>query len=235
MNLTSLSGLVPLALALAAGTAAAQIAPPSGVVNITSSATADVTKDLLSVTFSTTRDGADANVVQSSLKQALDAALVEARRAARPTQLEVHTGNFSLYPRYANKGMPAGWQGSAEMIVEGRDMAAISQLAGRISTLTIARVAYGLSRELREQSEGDVAAQAIARYRAKAADYAKQFGYAGYTIREISVIASDAPPNRPVPMMRAAVASAPADEALPAEAGKASVAVTVSGSVQMNR
>ena len=47
--------------------------------------------------------------------------------------------------------------------------------------MTIARVSYGVSRELREKVEGEVTAQAIARYRAKAADYAKQFGYTGYT------------------------------------------------------
>ena len=57
-------------------------------------------------------------------------------------------------------------------------MPAIGQLTGRISTMTIGRVGYGLSRELREKVEGEVTAQAIARYRAKAADYAKQFGYA---------------------------------------------------------
>ena len=32
-----------------------------------------------------------------------------------------------------------------------------------------------------------VSAQAIARYRALAAEYARQFGYAGYAIREVSV------------------------------------------------
>jgi predicted secreted protein len=125
--------------------------------------------------------------VQSQLKQALDAALAEARKAARPGQLEVQTGNFSLYPRYAAKGGINGWQGSAELVVEGKDMPAIGQLTGRIGTMTIARVGYGLSRELREKVEGEVTAQAIARFRARAADYAKQFGYAGYLMREVSV------------------------------------------------
>jgi predicted secreted protein len=114
-------------------------------------------------------------------------------------------------------------------------MPAIGQLTGRISTLTISRVVYGLSREAREKSEGDVAAQAIARYRAKAADYAKQFGYAGYTVREVAVNANEAPPNRPIPMMRAQMAAAPADDALAVEAGKAVVTVSVNGTVQMNK
>src|SRR5687767_13935240 len=169
--------------ALAASAAFADtLPPPSGVVNLQSTATAEVPKDLMSVTFSTTREGADANAVQAQLKQALDAALAEARRVAKPGQLDLQAGNFSLYPRYTNKGLISGWHGTAELVVEGRDMPAIGQLAGRIGTLTIGRVAYRLSRETREKSEADVTAQAIARYRAKAADYAKQFGYSGSTL-----------------------------------------------------
>jgi predicted secreted protein len=128
----------------------------------------------------------------------------------------------------------AGWQGSAELLVEGRDMPAIAQLVGRISSLTVQRVGYGLSRELRERSEAEVTGQAIARYRAKAADYAKHFGYTGYTIREVSVTASE-PPGGPIPMMRAKTMAMQEDAALPIEAGKAPVSVTVGGTVQMTK
>lgn len=214
---------------------AVDAAPPSGVVGLNASATAEVTKDLLTVAFSTTKEGADAGSVQTQLKQALDAALAEAKKAAKPGQLEVQTGNFSLYPRYAPKGGIAGWQGTAELIVEGRDMPAIAQLTGRISTLTIARVGYSLSRELREKTEGEVAAQAIARYRAKAAEYAKQFGFGGYTIREVNV-GAESPPIAYAPMMRAkAMSAAQEDSSLPVEAGKGSVTVTVNGTVQMTK
>jgi predicted secreted protein len=217
----------------AAASAHADTPPPQGVLSLTSSATVEVTKDLLSVTFSTTREGADANVVQAQLKQALDAALAEAKKAARPGQVDVQTGAFSLYPRYAPKGGISGWQGSAEIVVDGRDMAAIGQLTGRITTMTVARVAYRLSREATQKVEGEVVAEAIARYRAKAADYAKQFGYGGYSIREVNVSTSDPQPG-PVPMMRAQTAamSAPGD-ALSVEPGKAQVVANVSGTVQM--
>ena len=221
------------AVVVAEAAAAAEVAPPQGVVNLTSSASVEVVKDLLSITFNTTREGSDAAAVQSQLKQALDAALAEAKKVAKPGQVDVQTGNFSLSPRYTNKGVVNGWQGSAELIVEGRDMQAIGQLSGRITTLTINRVGYNLSRELREKSEGDVSAQAIARYRAKAADYAKQFGYAGYSIREINVMTSEPPIGRPVQMMAARSMAVSADEALPVEPGKGTVTVSVTGTVQM--
>ena len=226
---------VPFLLAVAAAPAPAQpiaeAAHPQGVVSLAASASLEVPRDLLSITFSTTREGPDAAVVQAQLKQALDAALVEARKAARPGQVDVQGGNFALYPRYAAKGGISGWQGSTELGVEGRDMQAISQLAGRISTLTVARVGYALSRELREKTEAEASAQAIARYRAKASDYAKQFGYAGYVIREVSVNANEPGPVRPLAMQRAMVAAA--DDALPVEAGKGAVTVNVAGTIQL--
>ena len=222
------------ALALAAAqTARAETPPPQGVLSLTASASVEVTKDLLAVTFSTTKEGADANAVQAQLKQALDAALAEAKKAARPGQLDVQTGAFSLFPRYASKGGITGWQGTAEIIVDGRDMAAIGQLSGRITTMTVARVAYRLSREASQKVEGEVVAEAIAKYRAKAGEYAKQFGYAGYSIREVNVTTTE-PAQAPTPMYRAqATATAQQGDALSVEPGKAQVNANVSGTVQM--
>ena len=217
----------------------AETAPPQGVLGLSTSAGVEVTKDLLAVTLSTTKQGAEANVVQAQLKEALDAALVEAKKAARPGQLDVQTGNFSIYPRYANatssaKPIISGWQGTVELVLEGRDMAAIGQLTGRITTLTIARVSYRLSREASQRVEGDIAAEAIATFRAKAAAYATNFGYAGVVVREVTVSTSDAQ-NSPAPMVRmqAATASSQGSDPLSVEPGKALVTATVNGTVQM--
>jgi len=86
-----------LATASVVSPANAQMLPtPDGVLGLTTTASVEVQKDVLAITFSTTKDGADANVVQSQLKQALDAALAEARRAAKPGEVDVQTGNFAL-------------------------------------------------------------------------------------------------------------------------------------------
>jgi predicted secreted protein len=234
-----LAAIVAAGLLAARASAWADASPvPQGVLNLSASASVEVAKDLLAVTFSASKEGSDANVVQAQLKQALDAALAEAKKAARPGQVEVQTGNFSLYPRYSSsvssgRASISGWQGSAEMTVEGRDMAAIGQLTGRITTMAISRVNYSLSREAGQKVEGEVTAEAISRYRAKAAEYAKQFGYGGFTIREVSV-GTNEPMSAPMPMMamRSAVAPSPSD-ALSVEPGKASVTATVNGTVQM--
>jgi predicted secreted protein len=232
----------PAALALAALMAVAAVQParaepmPPGAVNLlTLSATAsvEVTRDVLNIGFSTQREGPDAGVVQAQLMQALDAALAEARKIATPGQVEVSTGNFALYPRYAPKGGATQWQGTAELLVEGRDSQAITRLVGRIQTMSVARVGYSLSRQAREKVEAEVSAQAIARFRAKADAYAKEFGFGATSIRAVEVSASDVH-SPPMPMFRANMAQAAvAEQALPVEAGKASVSATVSGMVQM--
>lgn len=239
--MTSRRALAVLTAAAIALPATAQTLPvPAGVLNLTTTATVEVTKDVLNLVFSVTREGSDAQAVQSALKQALDAALAEARKIARPGQVEVQTGNFSLYPRYSQPGSKggqpviSGWQGSTELIVQGKDAAAIAQLTGRVQTMTIARVGYTLSRETREKAEADAVAQAIARWRAKAQQMSQQFGYAGYTVREVNVSTNE-PGGGPVPMMMSRAKTMDAAESLPTEAGKGEVTASVSGAAQMTK
>lgn len=234
------SPLAGMALALAGAIAQAQthlatLSPPQNVIGISATATLEVPKDQLTVVFSTTREGPEAAAVQSQLRQALEAALAEARRAARPGALEVQTGGFSVVPRWSPKGGTNGWTGTVELIVEGRDMPAISQLVGRIQILSVARTGHGLSREAREKVDAEVTAQAIARFRVKAEQVAREFGFGGWSLREVQVTGTDQgapPPTMRVQAMRASAAGA--DEALPVEAGKTTVSATVSGTVQLS-
>lgn len=231
----ALAAAMPLAAQTAVPPAAQAAVAPSGVVSLVASASVEVPRDLISVTLSTTREGLDAAAVQTQLKQALDAALAEVRPAARPGQVDVRTGTFSLYPRYGQMGAITGWQGTAQLSLEGRDIAAISQLAGRVSTLTVARVGYGLSREAREKAESEVTAQAVARFRARSDELARLFGYTGYTIGEVNVSANE-PPPMPMPMLRGQAMAASAEAApLPVEPGQGSVTVTVSGNIRLTR
>lgn len=227
------------------GPASAQtLPPPRDVVSLSASASIEVPNDWFTVVFSTSREAADAAAVQTQLKQALNTALLEAKRVAQPGQVEVRTGSFSIQPRYAppvqrSNGATAapgivGWQGSTELIVEGRDTDAIGKLTGRIQTLSIARVGFSLSREARLKVEGDVTAAAIERFRAKADAISHQFGFGNYALREVSVN-TDSGGGRPMPMMRMQASAAKFDEALPVEAGKESVTANVSGSVQLSR
>ncbi|PIF18504.1 MULTISPECIES: SIMPL domain-containing protein [unclassified Acidovorax] len=204
------------------------------VVQLSATGTVEVQQDLLVLNLATSKEAADAATVQTQLKQALDAALTEAKRNAQPGQLDVRTGPFGLYPRYGKDGKINGWQGRAELVLEGRDFARITATAGKIQTLAISQVAFGLSREARAKVESEAQTQAIEQFKARAAELAKGFGFANCSLREVAVNSNEMSPG-PRPRMMAAEAKAASfsDSAVPVEAGKAQVTVNVSGSVQM--
>ncbi|MEO8390794.1 MAG: SIMPL domain-containing protein [Polaromonas sp.] len=207
--------------------------PLQNVAQLSASGSVEVQQDLLSISLTTTRDGTDAAAVQAQLKQALDTALTQAKQAAVPTQMDVRTGNFSLYPRYGKDGKINGWQGSTELVLEGKDFPRITTTAGKIQTLTMGNVSFGLSREQRAKVEGEAQAQAIERFKAKAGEVARSFGFSSYSLREVSVNANDQGPVPRPRMMAMQAKSEMADASIPVEAGKSTVLVNVSGSVQM--
>lgn len=223
-----------LAAALAAPSFAQTLPPPENVVQLAAAATVEVPQDILSFQLSVTREGADPGQVQNQLKTALDQALAEARKAAQPGAMEVKTGGFNIGPRYGRDGKISGWQGTAELLLEGTDFSRIAQTAGRLPNMTVASAGFRLSREKRELAEREAQGQAVTKFRARAAELAQTFGFKAYTLREVAVHAQDpVVPYRPRMMAMEAKAASSADAAVPVEAGKTAVVVNVTGSVQL--
>nr|MBA3625894.1 SIMPL domain-containing protein [Methylibium sp.] len=106
--------------------------------------------------------------------------------------------------------------------------------AGRLAGMNVTSVGYSLSPELTDKHEASVTAEAIRQYRARATELARQFGYSGYTLGEVSVHSSQQDGNpRPV-MYRAQKADmAMAEAPVPTEPGKGVISATVSGSVRL--
>ncbi len=227
----SCGALALAGLAMAQQPAPGGWAPPQNVLQLSANGTVEVPQDLLSITLVATKEGSDAAAVQAQVKQVMDAALAEARKSAQPGQLDVRTGNFNVHPRYTRDGKTNGWQGTAELVLEGRDFARVSQVAGRLDSLTVGNMSYGLSREARGKAESQAQTLAIDAFKQKASTLAKDFGFGAYTLREVSVNSEHAGPMPRVMAMKAGGAAA--DAAVPVEPGKANVVVNVSGSVQL--
>ena len=207
-------------------------APLQNVAQLSASGSVEVQQDLLSIAMSTTRDGSDAAAVQNQLKLALDAELAEAGKSAQPGLMDVRTGNFSLNPRYGKDGKINGWQGRTELVLEGRDFPRITSTAGKIQTLSLGNVSFALSREQRAKAEGEAQTLAIERFKAKAGEIGKSFGFNSYSLREVAINSNEQDPIHPRMMTMQAKAEI-ADSPVPVAAGKSTVLVNVSGSVQM--
>ena len=228
----TLSGALVLLGPLGVPLASAQVMPPpENVVQLSATAQQEVVQDWLTAVLVTRHQAPDAATVQSQLKVTLDRALTHARGRVAPG-VEVSTGAFSVQPRYGREGQISGWQGQAELLVQGRDVPRVAQLAGDTPGMAVLQMAFSLSREASQRLEAEVRQEAIARFQATAQQVAQDFGFKGYSLREIAVSEGGVPaiPRARVLMAaEAAMASAP----VPTEPGKATVQVTVSGSVQL--
>ena len=204
---------------------------PRNVVQLSATAEQELPQDWLVLVLRTSREGSDAQALQAQLKRALEEALALARPAVEPGALALRTGAFSLTPRRNREGRMDGWQGTAELVLEGQDVARISALAARVSSMNVASVNFSLSPTQQAAAEARVQALAIERFKARAADIAQAFGFAAYALREVNV-SSSVPVPRPR-MMALAASRSEADASMPLEAGKGVVQVTVNGSVQL--
>jgi predicted secreted protein len=229
---TCFSFFAAVAMAFAPALSQAQNLPAATQrVNLASSASVQVAQDLLTLSLSVVREGSDAHTLQSQINAALESALQLARRVAKPGQMEVRSGQFNLSPRYGRDGKLSGWQGSAGLILEGRDFARITETAGKLQTLTVASIHFGLTPQQFQTAQAKAQAQAIAQFRSNAGDVAKGFGFSDYTLGEVHIGA-----ETPAPMVRQrmlASASMASDAPIAAEGGTSQVTVTVSGSVQL--
>ena len=117
--------------------------PPQNVLQLSATGSTEVVQDWLVLTLATSKEGSDAAAVQAQLRQALDAALAEAKRQAQPGQLDVRTGAFGLYPRYGKDGKMSGWQGRAELLLQGRDFARITGTAAKVQSMAISQIGFG--------------------------------------------------------------------------------------------
>jgi predicted secreted protein len=237
--LRSFSLVLGLASAALPSAHAAELPPPENVIVFAATATLEVTKDLLTMTLQATREGAEAATVQTQLKQVLDVALAEVKKTAQPSALDVRTGQFSISPRYGRDGRINGWLGSAELVLEGRDNARVAQAAGRVQGMTLTGTGYSLSRELQDKHEAELTGQAIQKFRNRATEMAKQFGFSSYALREVNVSAQEPgfqpPVFRTMAMRGKAAGAEMADASLPTEPGKGVLTATVQGSVQLIR
>jgi predicted secreted protein len=209
------------------------VSTPENVVQLSATAQQEVVQDWLTVVLVVRHQATEASAVQSHLKTALDRALSQARSKAG-LGLEVSTGAFTVQPRHGREGQIVGWQGSAELLLQGRDLAKLAALAGETTGMVVSQMYFSVSREASQRVEADVRQQAIVRFKNQAQQIAQDFGFKGYTVREVAVSEAGLPPAaRPRLMVAAEMGAAVSAAPLPAEPGKSLVQVTVSGSVQM--
>lgn len=201
------------------------------ILHLSASAQTEVPQDWLVITLSVQKEGLQAPAVQKQLNAILSAALAVATPMAKPGAVEVTTGEMNVSPRYGRDGKMNGWVGSAQLILQGRDVEQITTLAGRLQELTVSQIDWRLSLEQKTAAEARIQAEAVARFQSKAQSLTRQFGFAAYTLRDVRVSAQEAGEGVVMPRMAMAQMDAPAAMPVPTVAGKSRVVVNISGSI----
>ena len=147
--------------------------------------------------------------------------------------ISVKSGRQSTFPVYGQNQKIDGWRIHSELMIESRDVAAVSELLGQLQQMRLA--VSGISQlptpETRRKVEDETTREAIAAFRQRAAVVAEVLGKP-YTIRHLNVQQSGQLP--PMPMLRASRAmAAEAPAPIPLEAGESVVTTTISGQVEV--
>ncbi len=230
------SSLAALALSLSAPAARAadEHAPLADVLDLDATVTSEVVPDLSVVTMAIVREGPDVAPLTKDVNDTLAKAFADAK--AVPSVIAAN-GGYTTFPRYEtrnNQSVRNGWQVRAELVLKSKDFAALGILVGRLSEkLQIDGAGFEISPELRNQESNALLDRAARAFQEKAAAGTRAFGYGGYSIRKVTL--GNAGQSGSPRVMRLEAQSAKLASPMPIESGRATLSLTVSGSVQMHR
>ena len=215
----------------------APVSPSRDALTLDATVAIDVIPDLAVITLAAEAQGPDAAPITREVQQAINAALAQAKATAG---VSAQTGSFATNQRFNNKGVRDGWTVRAELILKAKDFAVLGTLAGKLAQqkLMIVSSGFELSNELREREESGLIERGIAAFRSKAQIASRAFGFGNFTLREVNLgsIGGAAPPMAPKVFAMRGMASSAADaEPMAVEAGKATLTLTVNGTVEMSK
>lgn len=214
--------------------------PPSGhhaemreprlpTLTLDAAARSEVPQDTVQVTMAYETEAADAATVSAALNKVLKATLDDARGKAGVT---ARNGGYQVYPSTDDKGKISAWRGRAEVVLESRDFEATSALTGTLGErMAVTGISFSLSDQARQAEEAKLLVEAAAAFRERAKHAVQAFGFADYTVANLSLSGSGVVSQPRPMMMRASSMAKSAPVAL--EGGRAEVTVSVNGVVKL--
>lgn len=221
--------LLPAALL---GVAAFALPPAAGagpLVELSAETSRPAANDLIRATVYAEATAADPAEVAKQVNQEIAEAL---RTIKAKPGVTVKSGGQHTYPVYGNNRRIESWRMRADLLLEAKDGAALSELLARLQQmkLALAGVSQLPSPATRAAVEEGVVQDAIRAFEAKAALVARTLGKP-YRIKRLNIQQGGTPP---VPVLRAARLEMAADAApVPIEAGESQVSATVAGEIEL--
>ena len=210
---------------------AAEDPTPMRRVDFSVQSSREVANDWVRAVVGVTDEDEDAAKLADRVNQAMAWALERAR--AKPG-VSAKSGGYSTQPVHdPRKGERRFWRASQDLLLEGADARAISELLGELqSRVQLRSIDFTVSPAQRRKLEDELIDEALAAFLARAQRVQTRLAGRGYQIVQISINSTGGAP--PVRMMRATMAMDSAAVAPPAlEAGTSEIVINVSGAIQL--
>lgn len=213
--------------AWASASAIAQVPPPpQATASVSASATATVVNDRLQAWLRAEAENPSASVAASQVNAAVTKALSVAKEYP---SVKVATAGYSTQ-QVSEKVKAQRWHVTQSISLEGSDFVAAAALISRLQDedgLLLSGMGFSLSEKARRDAEDSVTGQAIKLWQARAAQAAKELGFAVWRPGHVTVQTGEG--GRVFPMARATAMSAPGSVPVAVEGGTTDVTVTVNG------
>lgn len=196
-------------------------------VHLSANAQTQVENDTVIATLYAQEEGSDAaqqsNLVNRRVEEAIS--LIK-----QHDMIKVQTGSYSTTPVYQNNKI-SSWRVRQAIRLESSDMALMSDLLGELQkTLAVQQISYAVSPRLKNSTDDELISEALKVFEQRAKNITRQLNRKNYKIVDINISTSvNHYPRRSyeaVPM--ASKLAAPA-----IEGGEQTLAVTVSGQIEM--
>lgn len=204
--------------------------PPMRRVDFAVQASREVANDWVRAVVGVTDEDGDAAKLADRVNQAMAWAL---ERARARSGVSAKSGGYSTFPvQDPRKGERRFWRASQDLLLEGADPRAMSELLGELqSRVQLRSIDFTVSPAQRRKVEDELIDEALAAFLARAERVRQRLGGRGYEIVQISIGTSGGAP--PVPVMRAMAMEAKDMTAPALEAGTSELVTNASGSIQL--
>lgn len=225
--MTMRSAAIALLLLTSAPVLAAEPADSRTEIQLTQQATRTVPHDRLRAVLRVEVQGSSGQQVQGEINRRMAAALAKAKETAA---IKAETGGYSAGRNYDPKAAQP-WTGSQTLSLTSGDFNAVLALAGELqnSGMLMSGLQFFLAPEKLGTLQDEMTTEALAALKARAANVARDLGMTVDAYRSIAVGNAETgfSPQPRVAMMASAAKAAPPV----AEAGDATVTLTVSATV----
>lgn len=200
-------------------------------VRLSATAEREVANDLLVAVLYVEQEGPRQSEVASRVNETMAWALGVAGTVAG---VDVQTLRYSTWPLYGKDSTTVtGWRARQSLRLEGRDPKGVGELVAKLQArLAVESVGYAVSREAHRAAEDSLIVEALAQFTARAGLVAASLGRPGYRLVAIDV-GTAGQPDAPMPLRAAMMAEAAASVPAQLAPGEQTIAVTVSGTVQL--